>query len=57
MPLINEADNIFVGSMQVDKVYLGTTQVWPPAVSAPSFTTSFTERLFEPLGVFVTEET
>ena len=36
MPLINEADNIYVGSTPADKVYLGTTLVWPPAVTPPT---------------------
>lgn len=36
MPLINEADNIYIGTSQVDKVYLGTTLVWPPAVTTYS---------------------
>jgi len=31
MPLLNEADKIYVGSALAAKVYHGTTQVWPPS--------------------------
>jgi hypothetical protein len=33
MPLLNTADMIYRGSQEVDKVYLGTVQVWPPLVT------------------------
>jgi len=49
--LLNTADKLYVGSALVAKVYLGTTQVWPPSVST---STAYVERLFEPLGAFVT---
>jgi len=45
MPLLNEADKIYVGSSLVAKVYLGTTLVWPPSVttySAMQFNDIFT---------------
>lgn len=29
MPVLNLADDVRVGALQVDKVYLGATQVWP----------------------------
>lgn len=33
MPLLNEADKIYVGSALAAKVYLGSTQVWPPSIT------------------------
>jgi len=46
MPLLNEADKIYVGSALAAKVYLGTTQVWPPSAptiySAMQFNAIFT---------------
>jgi hypothetical protein len=45
MALLNQADKIYVGSTLVAKVYLGTTQVWPPSVttySAMQFNAIFT---------------
>lgn len=30
-PLLNDADALFVGESEVDAVYLGEDQVWPPA--------------------------
>lgn len=29
MALLNDADEVFVGTVQADRVYLGTTLVWP----------------------------
>ena len=29
MPLLNEADTLYVGDTEVDAVYLGTDKIWP----------------------------
>lgn len=50
MPLLNEADEIYIGAdptTPIEQLYLGDTQIW-------SFACSFVEATFEPLGVFVT---
>jgi hypothetical protein len=36
MALLNEADEIYVGSALAAKAYLGSTQVWPPTPSVPA---------------------
>lgn len=41
MPLLNTANNVYLGSSQVDKVYLGSNLIWPSGVSGP-------ESLFQP---------
>jgi hypothetical protein len=55
--LLNTADKVYVGSALAAKVYLGTVQVWPPAVTPPVLFTAYREWLFEPNGAFVTEGT
>jgi hypothetical protein len=35
MPLLNTADNIYLGASQVDRVYLGADLVWQKAVANP----------------------
>ena len=45
MTLLNEADAIYLGDQLVEKVYAGSTQVWPPVVvtgPASHLVTSFT---------------
>jgi hypothetical protein len=45
MALLNQANAIYIGSTLVDRVYLGTTQVWPPLLttySAMQFSAIFT---------------
>ena len=45
MALLNQANKIYVGTAMVAKVYLGTTQVWPPLLttySAMQFNAIFT---------------
>lgn len=41
MPLLNTANNVYLGSSQVDKVYLGSNLIWPSGASVP-------ESLFQP---------
>ena len=48
MPLLNEADEIYLGEERAEQVYLGDTQAW-------IFATAFAETMFEPLGAFVTD--
>lgn len=36
MPLLNDADAIYLGGEPVDRIYLGDTQVWPSASWLPS---------------------
>jgi len=38
--LLNTADKVYVGSALAAKVYLGTTQVWPPSVPPPTIYSS-----------------
>ena len=49
MPLLNEADEIYIGAdpIPVQEIYLGSTPIW-------AFGTVIVETLFEPLGAFVT---
>jgi hypothetical protein len=44
MALLNDADKIYIGSAQVDKVHQGTTLVWAPSTiySAMQFSAFFT---------------
>lgn len=46
MPLLNEADEIFLGDQRAEEIYVGDTKTWV-------FVAAFTETLFEPLGAFV----
>ena len=36
MTLLNEADNIYIGALEADAVYVGATKIWPAALSGPS---------------------
>lgn len=46
MPLLTDADEVYIGTEKVDQIYLDNTPVW-------TFGTVFTETLSEPLGAFV----
>jgi hypothetical protein len=48
MPLLNEADEIYIGSdpLPAEQVYLGDTPIW-------TFACVFVETTFEPLGAFI----
>jgi hypothetical protein len=48
MPLLNEADEIYLGDQRSDQVALGNTQIVVMA-------TIFREAIFEPLGAFVSD--
>jgi hypothetical protein len=56
MPLLNEADKIYVGSALAAKVYLGSTQVWP-SVSSPTYSAMQYHALFTALQVVSTRNT
>ena len=42
MTVLNLADSLRLGSSAVDRLYLGASQVWPPATSPDEFSTTLT---------------